>query len=252
MMLEIPTNCPVCSSALDRVNDQLFCRNQSCDAKSLKALQHFVKTMKIKGLGEKTLEKLSITDIEELYEFTEKDLCTVVGSQKIGAKLYTEISSSREVPVNLFIQSFGITLIGNSASVKLAKYTNSLWEIDKEICSKAGLGEKATNYLLQWIKRNRDRYSTLPITMKAITIQSKPEELYKVCITGKLDNFSSRNKAKEFLENEGATVMSGISSKINYLVCDDSSRSSKHTKAESLNIPIITMNDLLNKIKGDT
>jgi len=29
---------------------------------SSKKLQHFVKTMKIKGLGEKTLEKLDLTD----------------------------------------------------------------------------------------------------------------------------------------------------------------------------------------------
>ena len=44
-----PTQCPSCDSVLEWVNDQLFCRNGSCPAQNSKAVEHFAKTIKIKG-----------------------------------------------------------------------------------------------------------------------------------------------------------------------------------------------------------
>lgn len=249
-MLHIPANCPVCESALNRVNDQLFCVSNTCDAKSSKKLLHFIKTMKIKGLGEKTLEKLNLSDITDLYELSMDGMITQLG-EKVGTKLFNEIAQSKTIPLSTFIQSFGITLIGNSASTKLAKVTNSLWSIDSEVCNNAGLGKKATDYLLQWINTNEDRYCDLPITPSIAVQTIEVEELCKVVITGKLNDYSSRAKAKDFLETKGVTVMSGISSKVNYLVCDTCKGSSSELKAKNLNIPILSMNDLLNKINGD-
>lgn len=248
-MLTIIEQCPMCDSTLERVNDQLFCRNDNCDAKSSKKIAHFIKTMKIKGLGPATIEKLELESINELYELTLEDLTSILGD-KIGNKLYIEITNSKTAPLALYIQAFGIPLIGNSATTKLAKYTDSLWNIDEEVCVNAGLGKVATTNLLQWIKKNEVNYSDLPVTP---TVTSKEEvvteELYKVVITGKLNDFSSRNKAKDFLDTKGVTVMSGVSSKVDYLICDlDESSSSSHTKANKLNIPIISMNDLLNII----
>lgn len=251
-MLQIPTTCPICDSVLERVNDQLFCRNDNCDAKSSKRLQHFVKVMKIKGLGEKTLEKLELEDITDLYELTLEQLTSILG-EKIGTKIFNEITQSKIIALSTFIQSFGIPLIGNSAATKLAKHADSLWNINEEVCETAGLGEKAISNLIQWIDINEMRYSDLPvITTTTTSTTTEVEELYKVCITGKLKDHSSRSKAKEFLETKGITVLSSLSSKTNYLVCDqESSTSSSFTKAKNLNIPIITMNDLLTIIEGD-
>jgi DNA ligase (NAD+) len=249
-MINIPTTCPVCSTAINRINDILFCTNDLCEAKSSKKLLHFIKTMKIKGLGEKTLEKLDLSDITDLYDLSLLEMNDILG-EKIGTKLYNEITGSKTIPLATFIQSFGVPLIGNSASTKLANHTDSLWDIHRETCEEAGIGNKATNNLLQWINKNESRYRDLPIMTSTPVQQLEVEELYKVVITGKLNDYSSRAKAKDFLETKGVTVMSGISSKVNYLVCDIRKGSSSETKAEKLNIPIISMNDLLNKINGD-
>lgn len=250
-MLNIPTSCPVCESTLVRVNDQLFCKDDNCDAKTAKKLLHFIKTMKIKGLGEKTLEKLELIDINELYELSLTEMITKLG-EKVGTKLFNEIAQSKTIPLATYIQSFGITLIGNSISTKLAKHTDSIWDIHRETCQEAGLGEKATNYLLQWINKNEDKYCDLPITPSIPVQTNEVEELYKVVITGKLNDYSSRTKAKDFLETKGVTVMSGVSSKVNYLICDlENSSSSSHVKAEKLNIPVLSMNDLLIILNGD-
>jgi len=248
-MLNIPTSCPMCQSGLVRVNDQLFCQNDSCDAKASKSILHFIKTMKIKGLGEKTLEKLDVASITDLYDLSLAGMITQLG-EKVGTKLFNEIAQSKTIPLATFIQSFGITLIGNSASTKLVKYTESLWDIHRETCEEAGLGEKATQHLLTWINKNIDKYYDLPI-VTSTNLKNEVEELYKVVITGKLNNYSSRAKAKDFLETKGVTVMSGVSSKVNYLVCDNISNSSSCAKAQALNIPILSMNDLLIILNGD-
>lgn len=246
-MLTIPKQCPICSSTLERVNDQLFCRNDSCDAKSSKSILHFIKVMKIKGLGPATLEKLDLSSINELYELSLEDLKSILG-EKIGNKIYNEITSSKTVPLAIFIQAFGIPLIGNSATTKLAKHTNSLWNIDEEVCKVAGLGKVATNNLLQWINKNEVNYSDLPVTpVVSLKEEVVTEDLFKIAITGKLNDFSSRNKAKDFLENKGITVMSGITKNVKYLVCDQvGSSTTSSIKAASMNIPVVTMKALLN------
>ena len=72
-----------------------------------------------------------------------------------------------------------------------------------------------------------------------------PTKSGKVCITGKLNEFSNRAKAKEFLEEHGYTVTSTVSGATDYLVCEDGSNSSKSKRAESLGIPIVTIADLI-------
>jgi DNA ligase (NAD+) len=87
MKIKIPTNCPCCDYTLELVNDQLFCRNQACDAQLSKKLEHFCKALGIKGLGEKTIEKLQLSDITELYYLELDQIIELLGSEKIATKL---------------------------------------------------------------------------------------------------------------------------------------------------------------------
>ena len=95
MKIEIPTHCPCCNYKLELVNDQLFCRNQACSAQLSKRVEHFCKTMQIKGMGAKTIEKLNLADITELYYLDLDDVAEKLNSKKIAEKLIAEIDSSR-------------------------------------------------------------------------------------------------------------------------------------------------------------
>ena len=77
-MLDIiaPTECPSCSYSLESINSVLYCRNVLCAAQSTKKIEHFAKTLKIKGLGPATVKKLGITEIHELY-YLEEDLSLI-------------------------------------------------------------------------------------------------------------------------------------------------------------------------------
>ena len=61
-----PTSCPSCMTNLVWVKDQLFCHNTQCSGKTSKRIEHFASTLKIKGLGPKTVEKLQIQDLYDL------------------------------------------------------------------------------------------------------------------------------------------------------------------------------------------
>lgn len=238
--------CPVCDSKLVRINDQLFCQNNLCDAKVFKGIMHFIKAMKIRGLGEKTIEKLGLESINSIYTLSKEYLINELG-EKLGIKLYDEIEKSKNTTVDKYITGFGIPLVGKTASEKLAQHTDNIWNINQEVCKLAGLGQKATYNLLDWILHNKLEYESLPI--KTVEGHKQSEATLKVCITGKLKDFASREKAKAYLKDYGIEVVSSVSSKIDYLVCDvENSSSSSIKKAEKLNKPIVTMNHLLKKI----
>ena len=85
--IEIPEVCPSCGTSLELRNEQLFCNEPSCPAKNSKIVEGFAKTLRIKGLGPKTIEKLNLDYIEDIYMLTEERIKEKLGAEKIAEKL---------------------------------------------------------------------------------------------------------------------------------------------------------------------
>ena len=242
--IQIPTTCPSCSSKLEQVNSQLFCRNSTCPAQSSKKVEAFVKKMRIKGLGPASISKLGFVSPLEIYE-TPLDTYVEVLGDKIGTKVFNEIENSTLTTFANFLSALSIPLIGDTASKKIMESgicTLSNFDLEVDL----PIGEKATNSLLNWYYENCEEVLELEQHMTfALGLQKTTENKGNVCITGKLKDFSNRNKAKEFLESHGYTVTSTVTSKTNYLVDEEGKVSSKSKKAESLGIPIVTINSLI-------
>ena len=119
--IEAPTNCPSCSSVLEDVNYLLYCRNPHCGEKVLKLIEHFAKSLKIKGLGPATVARLDIVSLEELYSLTCDEIADQIGSEVLAVKLVDELNRSKTAPLNVLLPAFSIPLIGKSASEKLSK-----------------------------------------------------------------------------------------------------------------------------------
>ena len=245
-----PESCPSCNSLLVLVKDQLFCRSNECPAQSTKKVEAFAKVLKIKGMGLKTAEKLQLVSPVDLYSFSEETLIDKLG-EKIGSKLYSSIQASRSVAIETLIQAFSIPLVGKVASKKLAPFITSIDQITEETCKKASIGEKTTNNLLDWIENiwvDRE-YNIL---MNYISIISKaPVKTSNngktVVITGKLNNYKNRREATEYLESEGFIVKSSVNKTIDFLISEEGRDSSSTKKAESLNIPILSIVELVNE-----
>jgi NAD-dependent DNA ligase len=240
MKIKIPTNCPCCNYTLELVNDQLFCRNQACSAQLGKKLEHFCKTLGIKGMGAKTLEKLQLTDITEIYYLELDQIIESLGSKKLAVKLLDEINRSRNSDLATILPAFSIALVGNTAAQKISKVVHSIDEITQERCREAGLGEKVTNNLISWLETDfQEMREFLPFSF---TVDNKPVANVNdktVCITGKLASFKTKAEATKALENMGFKVTESVTKQTNYLVDEDNKGSSKRTKADQLGITII-------------
>lgn len=240
MKIQIPTHCPCCEYPLELVNDQLFCRNQACSAQLDKKLEHFCKTLSIKGMGAKTIEKLNLADITELYYLELDEMIDALGSEKVAAKLLDEINRSRSADLATVLPAFSIPLFGSTASTKLCQVVKSVDEISAETCKQAGLGEKVTNNLLSWLETDfREMREFLPFSFKTTNTPVANASGKSVCITGKLTSFKTKSEAYKALEQAGFRVVESVTKATDYLVDEDNKGSSKRTKADSLGIKII-------------
>lgn len=234
-----PTNCPVCSSVLELVKDQLFCRSNNCDAKISKKIEHFAKTLKIKGLGPATIEKLGLSSLTEIY-YLNKELVESDIGVKLADKLLQEIEASKKSDFKTVLAAMSIPLIGNTAAAKLAEFANSFEELSQVVCEKAGLGEKATANLQDWLYYEYPELKDfLPFKFERFVSKPSANGLL-VCITGKLSSFSTKSKAAEALEAKGFRVTDNLTKTVDILVDEENKGSSKRVKAESYGITIVT------------
>lgn len=238
--IQAPTNCPSCSSLLEWSNDLLYCRNVLCSAQNQKKVEHFAKTLKIKGLGPSAISKLGLTDIDQIYSLSREEITEGLSSEKLAEKLYAEIKNSEAAPLNTVLAAFSIPLIGKTASNKLSKIITNITEINESSCKKAGLGPKATENLLEWLHKDfycfYDGY--LPFDFKFDTPLQK-EEIGTVCISGKLKSFKTKALATQALEHKGYAVKSGLTKDVTILINESGVESAKTTQARNSGITII-------------
>ena len=250
VMIEAPTNCPSCNSTLEWSNDLLYCRNPDCNASTYKQIEHFASTLKIKGLGPSTIKKLHLTSILDIYSISLEELVEGLGSERIAVKLFDEINQSKTRPLNAVLPAFGIPLIGKTASEKLSKVCNDIFDINYETCKKAGLGEKATDNLIYWLD-SEEEYHYLPFSFEfeSQSVAARSSEVRGVvCISGKLNSYSTKQEAQVELEELGFVVKSSITKDVTILVNESGRETTKTLKARESGITIVTD---LKKFIGD-
>ena len=236
-----PTHCPTCSTELIWEKDQLFCYNPDCSGKTTKKIEHFAKTLKIKGLGPKTVEKLKIGTFFDLYELPLEMMIDALQSEKLAVKLHREINASKRVDLVDLLPAFSIKLIGTTASQKVCEKIDSLLELNEKVCSEAGLGPKAIENLLDWFYEEwTNGYDRLPFSWKT-KVQKRTEEIKGiVCISGKLKSYRTKAAAKTVLEKMGYLVKSSLTKDVTILVNESGIESAKTQAARERGVQIIT------------
>ena len=247
----IPTTCPCCEYPLETVNEQLFCKNTACGAQLGKKIEHFFKVLQIKGFGPRTIEKLNLADITEIFYLDRDDVVTALG-EKMADKLLDEIERAKSADLATVVASFSIPLVGMTASTKIALVVNSLEEINQESCKEAGLGDKVTQNLISWISSEyQEMKEFLPFSFKA-KVKTSNADSKRVCITGKLKSFKKKADAEQSLSAAGYTLVDSVTKTTDYLVDEEGKMSSKREKAVQYGITIITdLNDLLKENTND-
>lgn len=240
----IPQNCPTCNSVLEKVNAQLFCRNIKCSARTQKNMEHFAKTIGIKGLGPAAIKKLGIKHYYEIYSLSKEEIVECLGSEKLADKLFAEIERSKHADMPTVIASFGIPKVGKTAAQKLAS-VKALETLTKDECINLGLGNVTSTNLMDFIEHEylliKDKLPFKSLNKSDNISEEIPvnNTKIKVCITGKLTSFKTKAEAKEQLELLGYIVTESVTKDVAILVDEENRGSAKRAKAEQLGLLIV-------------
>ena len=237
--IQAPTHCPSCESELVWINHLLYCQSPSCGAQMQKKLEHFAKTLKIKGLGSVAITKLPLFDLSDIYLLTKDEITNALSSEKLADKLYAEIENSRSAPLELVLPSFGIPLIGNTAAKKLSTVIKHISELNEDTCRRAGLGPKATENLLHWYEWEFVE-ENFPFSFTFSQPSTVTSSGGVVCISGKLKSFKTKADATKALNEAGYEVKSSMTKQVTILVNESGIESSKTQQARDSGVTIVT------------
>lgn len=223
-------------TSLRRQGPKLFCDDDS-KRSTVKLLEHFIRTMEIKGLGPASIKKMGLTHPVDLY--TPQPWHTLGAN---GSKIESELDRSRTKPYAQVLAALGIPGVGRSMSrdiVEVLPQFSQLREIEYQTI--AGVGPKTVESILTWLEVNEEWVETLPVQLKqdlSVEAVMNATTSRKVCVTGKLD--MTRNQISDHLAKFGYQVTNTVTKDCVALISgDDNPSSSKAKRAESLGIKII-------------
>lgn len=274
---DIPEHCPVCGGATEirKVSNAraLYCTNPACQAKQLKSYALFVSrdALNIDGLSEATLEKLiargfihDYTDLFHLDRYQEEIQAMEGFGEKSYQKLIGSVEKARETTLPRLLYGLGIANIGLANAKLICKEigydTGKLTRLTaEELGAIDGVGGVIAGSYVDYFadENHRAVYEALlrelHIPEEKSTGEAQIFEGKSFVITGNVRHFANRNEVKALIEAKGGKVTGSVSSKTDYLINNNAeSSSSKNKKAKELGIPIISEEEFLDMIEGNS
>ena len=261
-----PEACPVCSSAVERVEGEAVARCTGglvCQAQRKEALKHFVsrKALDVDGLGEKVIEQLVDREMVEtpadLFKLS-AGVLTVLDRMgpKSAQNVVNALTKAKETTLARFLYSLGIREVGEATAMNLAQHFKSLDMVQtathEQLVEVQDIGDIVASHITSFFsqEKNRevvDKLLELGLTWPAIEApvegQSLPLEGKTVVLTGSLSQLG-RSEAKAALQALGAKVTGSVSKKTDILFAGEAA-GSKLTKAQDLGIEIRNEQDLI-------
>jgi DNA ligase (NAD+) len=136
--IELPGECPVCGSAVERIEGEAVARCTGglvCAAQRREALKHFSsrRALDIEGLGDRQIEAFvdeglleSPADIFALHEHRDALVAREGYGEKSVANLLSSIESSKQTTLERFIFALGIREVGETMARDLARHFGTL------------------------------------------------------------------------------------------------------------------------------
>lgn len=265
------THCPECNTELSRQEGDAkhYCPNYNgCNPQIIGRIQHFIsrKAMDIDGLGGETVALLVneglISNYSDLYTLTKEDVMPLERmAEKSAENLIQGIEASKNIPFERVLFGLGIRYVGETVAKKLAKHYKSIGAIANatmdELISVDEIGDRIAQSVIEFFASESNKMIIEKLKAYGLQLEISAEKLANQ--TDKLKGLSivvsgvfhtvSRTELKKLIEDNGGKVSSSISSKTNFLVAGDKMGPSKLAKAQTLEVPIISENEFLQKLK---
>ncbi|MFP4250289.1 MAG: NAD-dependent DNA ligase LigA [Armatimonadota bacterium] len=266
---EMPANCPVCGTEVERVEGEAAtrCPNLNCSARRLSLLTHWGarNAMDIDGLGEvvaaQLLDRALVDRPEDLYTLTAEQVAELDRmAEKSAQNLIDAIEASKSRGLEQLIHALGILHVGRTAAARLAERYSSLREIadasQEELEEVPEIGPKIAESIVRYFTRPEN--ADLPERLEELgvdTTRHDPEEGEGTALAGLTFVFTgaleqmTRAEAQEMVENLGARATSSVSGNTDYVVAGPGA-GSKLEKARELGVEVLDEDEFLEMV-GD-
>jgi DNA ligase (NAD+) len=256
----IPATCPVCGSAVVRLDGEAAhrCIGIACPAQIKEHIVHFASRggMDIEGLGEKMVYQLVdaglIKDPVDLYFLTAEQLLALERTgEKSAGNLLRAIDGAKSPPLEKLIFALGIRHVGESMAKLLARRYAVLEDLMAatvdELTTIRDVGPEAAKSIVRFFQEP----SNLQVLAKLITAGVAPINRQfsaatespgaltgkTFVLTGTLERMT-RQEAKVRIESLGGKTTESVTKKTHYVVAG-LSPGSKLDKAKTLGISIL-------------
>ncbi|WP_454746309.1 NAD-dependent DNA ligase LigA [Ciceribacter selenitireducens] len=258
-----------------------------CSAQAKEHIKHFVSrnAFDIEGLGTKQVDFFFEAEDPAIQIRTAPDIFTLKRRQEASPlvkleniegfgrvsvrKLFDAIDARREIALHRLIFALGIRHVGETTAKLLARSYGSYGAFAEAMKAAApmfgdawnelnaidGIGEVVAASIVEFFKEPRnlevvDRLlqEITPIDAEAPVTGGSPVAGKTVVFTGSLEKFT-RDEAKARAESLGAKVSGSVSKKTDYVVAG-ADAGSKLTKAQELEVSVLTEDEWLSLIGG--
>jgi DNA ligase (NAD+) len=254
----VPERCPVCASAVIRIDGQAAYRctgGLSCAAQASEHIRHYAsrKCMNIVNLGTKLVELLHsrgvLKTIADIYTLKASDIADLEGQGvKSAQKVLDSIAASKTTRLGTFIAALGIHEIGEESAKTLAKHFKNYPTLAaasfEELLQVPDIGPVMAKNIVDFLGNANNRAIVQAIIDAGVNWPdetgepppAQPLAGQSWVLTGTLS--MPRVQAKALLEGLGATVAGSVSKKTAGVVAG-AEAGSKLDKAQALGIQIV-------------
>ncbi len=254
-----PMQCPVCGSEAREDGEAVRCTNNTCPAKVVQRLIHFVSKagLDMEGVGKKWVQRLAEDEVlaspADLFTLKKIALLKYEGmGDKSAENFIAAIAKAKEdAPLWRLIAGLGIRHVGEQTARTLAAHFQDLEAIGKvtreELEELDDVGPIVAKSLFDFFKSEEAKglieqfkeAGFWPTGDSASNVDSKELPLFGnvFIFTGSLPDMT-RNEAQALVEALGGSAVKTISKKVTYVVAGEKA-GSKVAKAEKLGLQII-------------
>ncbi|MCS6991990.1 MAG: NAD-dependent DNA ligase LigA [Chitinophagales bacterium] len=231
-----PEKCPSCQSRLHKEAGEAHwrCVNTQCPAQLFERIKHFASkdAMDIAGMGPATIEEFMqegwLHRISDIYKLDYERIAQRPGwRQKSVSNLKNAIEASKQQPLYRLLYGLGIRYVGETTARKLAEQVSDLRDFfhwtPEQFQQVQDIGPKVAASLYDFFQEPKNLEELNELARLGVAIQQQPAAKTSGKLAGKTFLFTGtlsmkRKEAEELVEKHGGTVLSSVTSKLNYLV----------------------------------
>ena len=269
--IKFPKHCPSCGTELFKSEDEAAwrCININCPAQALERLIHFASkdAMDIRGLGTAIIEKFYtlglLISIPQIYQLDYAAISQLEGfGKKSIDNLMAAVENSKKQPLHRLIYALGIRYVGETMAKTLANAVDNLLDLQKfdeeALQNLEDIGPKLAGSVVQFFSNRQNIELIKALEELGLPLKNEKKDFSSegslngqtFLFTGTLSKLK-RSDAEEMVEENGGAIVSGVSSKLNYLVVGEDA-GSKLEKAKKINtIKIISEDQFLKLINKE-